>query len=254
MHFHPLPPLKMKKTPFSIPSFSTFALCFLLVGCSLFEAPEGPPGEQGPQGEQGIPGEDGATGPQGPQGEQGPQGAPGEDGEDGNANVLIKTITVTDQDYSDDYLSAKHSNNTLFFFPAKIAKINDPDITADIVANGMVLAYIRVPVGLGFEPSQWTNLPYTYRHLNQIYTANYSSAFSLNTFSLAFYFTRNTEGTMPNIRDWTVADNTIRYIIISGSAMAQMASSRLDFTNLEALEAYFAAEGLLDNGDITVRL
>ncbi|WP_162342887.1 collagen-like triple helix repeat-containing protein [Cyclobacterium salsum] len=238
----------MKKSLFSVPSFSIFLLCFLLIGCGLFEGPEGPPGDQGPQGEQGIPGEDGETGPQGEQGEQGPQGVPGEDGKDGvdgNANVLVKTITVTDQSYSDDYLSAKHSNNTLFFFPAKIAKIDDPDITEDIVANGMVLAYIRVPIGLAFEPSQWTNLPYTYRHLNQIYTGNYSSAYSLNTFSLAFYFTKNTEGTMPNIRDWTVPDNTIRYVIISGSAMAQMASSRVDFTNLEALEAYFAAEGLL---------
>ncbi|WP_162417950.1 collagen-like triple helix repeat-containing protein [Cyclobacterium roseum] len=236
----------MKKSLSSIPSFSIFVLCCLVLGCSLFEGPEGPPGDQGPQGEQGIPGEDGATGAQGPQGEQGPEGAPGEDGKDGNANVMVKTITVTDQSYSDDYLSAKHSNNTLFFFPAKIAKINDPDITEDIVANGMVLAYIRVPIGLAFEPSQWTSLPYTYRHLNQIYTGNYSSAFSLNTFSLSFYFTRNTEGSMPNIRDWTVPDNSIRYVIISGTAMARLASSRVDFSNLEALEAFLAAEGLLD--------
>lgn len=191
---------------------------------------------------------EGPTGPeglQGPQGEQGPEGTPGEDGVDGNANVLVKTITVTNQNYIDDYLSAKHSNNTLFFFPAKIANIEDPDITEDIVANGLVLAYIRVPIGLSFEPSQWTNLPYSYRHVNQIYTGNYSSAYSLNTFSLAFYFTRNMEGTMPNIRNWTVPDNSIKYVIISGSAMAQMSSSKVDIKNLEALEAYITSEGLL---------
>ncbi len=197
------------------------------IGC---EGPEGPTGPGGPQGLQG---------------EQGPEGTPGEDGVDGNANVWVKTITVTDQDYIDDYLSAKHTDNTLYFFPAKIAKFEDPDITEDIVANGFVLAYIRVPIGLGFEPSQWTILPYAYRHINEIYTGNYSSAYSLNTFSLAFYFTRNMEGTMPDIRDWTVPDNSIKYVIISGSAMTQMASSNVDFKNLKALEAYMASEGLL---------
>lgn len=193
----------------------------------------------------GCEGPTGSEGLQGPQGEQGPEGTPGEDGVDGNANVLVKTITVTNQNYIDDYLSAKHSNNTLFFFPAKIANIEDPDITEDIVANGLVLAYIRVPIGLGFEPTQWTNLPYSYRHVNQIYTGNYSSAYSLNTFSLAFYFTRNMEGTMPDIQNWTVPDNSIKYVIISGSAMAQMSSSKVDIKNLEALEAYITSEGLL---------
>lgn len=193
----------------------------------------------------GCEGPTGPEGPQGPQAEQGPEGLQGPPGEDGNANVLVKSITVTNQNYIDGNLSAKHTNNTLFFFPAKIANIEDPDITEDIVANGLVLAYIRVPVGLSFEPSQWTNLPYTYRHLNEIYTANYSSAYSLNTFSLAFYFTRNTEGTMPDIRNWTVPDNSIKYVIISGSAMGQMTRSKLDFKNLNALEAYMASEGLL---------
>lgn len=207
-----------------------FLLLFLINACSLFEGPEGPQGEPGPQGEQGPMGEEGEPGPA---------------GEDGNANVMIKTIPVTNQDYMDDYLSAKHTNNTLYFFPAKIANIDDPDITEDIVANGLVLAYIRVPVGIGFEPGQWTNLPYTYRHINEIYTANYSSAYSLNTFSLAFYFTRNTEGTMPDIRNWNVPDNSIKYVIISGSALAQMVSSKVDYKNLKALEAYLAGEGLL---------
>lgn len=193
----------------------------------------------------GCEGPEGPTGPAGLQGTQGEQGADGPQGEDGNANVLVKTITVTNQNYIDDYLSAKHTNNTLFFFPAKIANIEDPDITEDIVANGLVLAYIRVPIGLGFEPSQWVNLPYTYRHINEIYTANYSSAYSLNTFSLAFYFTKNTEGTMPDIRDWNVPDNSIKYVIISGSAMAQIASSSVDFKNLEVLEDYLASERLL---------
>jgi len=229
-------------TLFSLSRICLLLLSLLVVGCSLLEGPEGPPGdpgEQGPQGEQGIPGEDGQAGPQGEKGE------PGQDGADGNANVLIKTVTIANDRYTDDILSAKHSNNSLFFFPAKIARITDPDITADIVANGMVLSYIRVPLGFAFEPSQWTNLPYTYRHLNQIYSANYSSAFHLNTFTVNFYFTRNTEGTMPDIRNWTVPTNTLRYVIISGSVMARMANARVDVTDLDALEAYLAAEGLL---------
>ncbi|MEX2511262.1 MAG: hypothetical protein WD398_00030 [Cyclobacteriaceae bacterium] len=243
-------------------------MIFLFNSCSLFEGPEGPQGEQGetgPKGEQGEvgpqgepgpegvqgrrgepgePGPQGERGSQGEQGRRGEQGEPGPPGEDGNANVLVKTITVTEEGYIDDYLSAKHSNNTLFFFPAKIAKIDDQDITQDIVDNGLVLAYIRVPLGLGFQPTQWVNLPYTYRHINQIYTGNYSSAFSLNTFTLAFYFTKNTEGTMPNIRDWEVPDNSIKYVIISGHVAARLSSARIDLTNLNAIEEFLSGEGL----------
>lgn len=239
----------MKPTLFSLPRIYLLLLAFLVAGCSLLEGPEGPPGDQGPQGEQGPPGEQGEQGIPGEDGQAGPQGEkgePGQDGADGNANVRIKTVTIANESYTDDYLSARHSNNTLFFFPAKIARITDPDITADIIDNGMVLSYIRVPLGLAFEPSQWTSLPYTYRHLNQIYTANYTSGFSLNTFTVNFYFTRNTEGTMPDIRNWTVPTNSLRYVIISGSVMARMANARVDVTDLEALEAYLATEGLLE--------
>ena len=223
---------------FSKKSLARYLLLFLFTGCSLLEGPEGPQGETGQQGEQGVPGE------RGPQGEKGDKGDSGEAGEDGNANVLIKTITVTNQHYADDYLSAKHTNNTLFFFPAKIAKIEDPDITEEIVENGLVLAYIRVPIGLAFNPTQWTDLPYSYRHLNQIYTANYSSAYSQNTFSLAFYFTRNTEGTMPNIRDWTVPDNSIKYVIISGNIAGRLSSARIDPSNFDAVVEFLKMEGL----------
>jgi hypothetical protein len=199
-----------------------FLLIFLIVGCTL---PEGP---EGPQGEQGLIGEKGET---------------GSPGSDGNANVLVKTITVTDQNYIDDYLTGKHTNNTLFFFPAKIAKIEDLDITEGIVNNGLILAYIKVPIGLGFEPSQWVSLPYSYTHQNEIYAGNYSSAHSLNTFTLAFYFTRNRDGTMPDIRNWVVPDNSIKYVIISGNVASQLSTSSIDLSNLNEVEEFLKLEG-----------
>lgn len=188
----------------------------------------------------------GCEGPVGPRGEQGPIGEKGETGStgsDGNANVLVKTITVTNQNYIDGNLSARHTNNSLFFFPAKIANIEDSDITEDIVNDGFVLAYIRVPVGLSFEPSQWANIPYSYRHLNQIYTVNYSSAYSLNTFTLAYYFTRNMDGTMPNIRDWVVPDNIIKYVIISGHVAKLLSNSNIDQSNLNDVEEFLKLKG-----------
>ncbi|MCC5930384.1 MAG: hypothetical protein JJU28_14145 [Cyclobacteriaceae bacterium] len=193
----------------------------------MFEGPEGP---EGPEGQQGPQGEQGQTGEQGPQGEK------------GNANVLVKTITITNQNYIDGNLSAKHTNNSLFYFPAKIANIQDTDITSDIVNNGMVLAYLRVPVGLSFEPSQWTPIPYSYRHLNQIYTVNYAMAYSLNTFTLQYFFTRNMEGTMPDIRNWVAPTNSIKYVIISGQSAGRLANSRIDLSDLEAVEEFFGID------------
>lgn len=220
----------MKSQPSIVHFVFVLLLMFLFGSCSMSEGPEGP---VGPQGQQGIPGDDG---------EKGDQGEPGDDGKDGNANVVVKTITVADEDYIDDYLSAKHTDNTLFFFPAKVANIEDTDITEDIVSNGTVLAYIEVPVGLGFSPTQWVSLPYSYRHINQIYTGNYSSGYRLNTISISFYFTRNMDGTMPDIRDWTVATNSIKYVIISGNDAAKMSNAKVDLGNLRAVEEYFGLD------------
>jgi hypothetical protein len=226
-----------------------FLILFLISGCGMFEGPEGPIGEQGPVGEQGPEGEQGPQGEQGPDGPQGrpgndgTQGPPGEKGEAGNANVLVKTITITNQSYTDGNLSAKHTNNSLFYFPAKIANIEDSDITSDIVENGMVLAYLRIPVGLSFEPSQWTTIPYSYRHLNQIYTVNYNSSYSLNTFTIQYYFTRNMAGTMPDIRNWVAPTNNVKYVIVSGHIAGRLASSRIDLSDLHAVEEFLGIEG-----------
>ena len=84
-------------------------------------------------------GEDGAIGPQGPQGEQGPQGAPGEQGEQGEtgtANVIYSDWIESELD--DDIIATGSGFD-----------IDVPDLTQEIVNEGVVLVFGRNVPGLG---------------------------------------------------------------------------------------------------------
>lgn len=96
------------------------ALCFASLLLSNCDGDTGPEGLQGPQGEIGS---------------QGPQGQPGNDGRDGNANIIsspwffINPWEGTAKNYS--YLKSA------------------PEVTQEIIDNGVVLAYTKLAGGGG---------------------------------------------------------------------------------------------------------
>lgn len=68
-------------------------------------------------------------------GETGPQGPAGQNGADGNANVSSQTIKVSSSDWV-------LYNNTLGGLDW-VAQKYVPQITSDIISNGMVMVYMR---------------------------------------------------------------------------------------------------------------
>lgn len=251
--------------------------CFF-VSCNLFEGPEGqqgpegvqgeqgpqgergergeqgPRGEQGAQGEQGPRGERGPQGPQGPlgqqgpqgeQGPQGPQGPQGDPGADGIIQIISKTITLTNADYANGTYGVMTTTGNLQMnsILAKVATIDDPAITQDVMDNGMVLVYMRVPVNSQFNQSMWTGLPFHYQGLEgavTVYHRNYNFGYYLNKLSIAYYFSRNYEGNIPVVYNVTVPTQTYRYLIISGQIAGRLASARIDLSNIDAVEAFLS--------------
>jgi hypothetical protein len=83
-------------------------------------------------------------------GPRGPQGPPGQDGRDGNANVFSINYEVLIEDWYD-----VGTPGTDEFFLA--VDLDVPEITSDIVENGVVLVYYRADLN-----SPWLFLPYTF--------------------------------------------------------------------------------------------
>lgn len=112
------------KTIKVIGSMLALSVVIALGACSAEDGQDGAIGPQGPQGEQG---------PQGPQGDQGDQG---EQGETGTANVI----------YS-DWIDSELDNNIIATGAG--FDIDAPDLTQEIIDEGVVLVFGRNIPGIG---------------------------------------------------------------------------------------------------------
>jgi hypothetical protein len=207
-------------------------LCSLLVIASC-EGPAGPEGPQGPAGLQGEPGVQGETGEQGPP------------GEDGNANVIVKTITLTNENYVNGFYSVKTGATSSMGVQARLAHIDEPDITTDIENNGLVLAYIKVPIGLSALNTQWHPLPFRPTSFNGVYFMNYTYAYYEDRITFYLYFTQNRDGTVPSINNFNVPSQDYKYVIISGSVAGKMNNQNIDIENVLEVDKFLRTSGLL---------
>lgn len=148
---------------------------------------------------------DGATGPQGPQGPagtdgiNGTNGTNGTNGANGNANVISKSA----QTVSFTYYAGKNAYD---------AYLSCPEITQEVVDNGVVLCYERV------APNQW--MPWN----ANIGTTYYIYNFKLGEIVLEY---RNTAGTTTN-----EGDKTMRFIIIPSQDIPKLPKDLSDFTEV----------------------
>jgi len=250
----------MKNPSLSLARLLIALIFFSNISCGLLEAPEGEQGPQGVQGEQGRQGEQGPAGPQGAQGQQGeagPQGTPGQQGAqgvqgekgdpgaDGVIKMKAKVITLTNDDYVNGTYGVMTTTGNLSMnnILARVATIDDPDINTDVLINGMVLVYMRVPLNASFSSSKWTGLPFHFEGLagsGTVYSRNYNFGYYLNKLDISYYFARNYEGDIPSVYTVTVPTQTFRYLIMSGNVAGRLANARIDLNNMEAVEAFLS--------------
>ncbi len=173
-------------------SILALALTFIAVSCTK-EGPEGPAGATGPQGPTGATGATGGTGPQGPQGPAGPQGP---QGPAGTANVIYSSwftltgwhdSTMTDQGF------------------CKVDYKDAPGVTASIISNGVVLAYLA--------PSSSSTFAYPMPWIYTVSNPNLIVSYRPSVGRMVFYnlqINGGAGGIVPN------PSYVYRYIIIPG--------------------------------------
>jgi hypothetical protein len=194
-------------------------------GCKGDAGPTGPAGPAGPQGPTG------ATGPQGPVGPAGPQGPTG------NANVKATIVTVTNSQWlwNSLYSFTTASGSTTSFF-TRYADITTPQITDDILTNGMVLVFFR-PFA---QSTDWVPLPYSFQAFGGQFYYNIVAVPTAGKIRLHYFWTPNgSAGTVPNnLSTYVIPDYTFKYVVVGGSALASMVSARVDLNSYEAVMGF----------------
>ena len=157
---------------------------------------------------------EGPVGPAGPQGPEGPSGPQGPAGEDGTAGTIVREVTLGNDDYSDGEITLKIGNGAYQNRPAKVAVIEDSAVTQQIISDGIVLVYMKHRNGE--EEDEWRPLPERFSSFDEVYHIVYNAGYSEGKIRFYYYFERNREGSIPDIRDAIVPDQTFRYVIIPG--------------------------------------
>ncbi len=182
---------------------------------------------------------------------QGPMGPVGPAGQDGNANVISKIIELTNDDYVNGYYSVKTGPSSSLGYQARLAHIDDDDITQEIAEDGLVIAYMKVPVGLSSSTMQWHPLPFSLLSFGGVYYTNYAYTYLEGRITFYFYFQRNYEdGTMPGISGYSVPAQEYKYVIISADGVSTMESLMIDTNDAEEVDRYLRESGIFNNDEV----
>lgn len=184
----------------TIKIFSSAIIMATILLMNACKGPQGDVGPQGPKGDTGATGATGATGPAGPKGDTGATGGGG--GNTTSSNIYYSDwLTVTFVGSSDNYS----------------ATINAPKITQEILNKGTVLTYA------------WSNItgnviPLPYAAING--TTRTTVVYTLGKVLLGATFDASAQ--------------KYRYIIIPpGTNIGSGRKSSVDYSNYEAVKAYF---------------
>jgi len=154
-------------------------------------------------GKDGINGQDGTPGAQGPV------------GQDGNANVVSKTFTATQISWTD---------KTIYGTNYKVATLNMPEITQNIIDNGAVLVY-----GGFFWESPWSALPISFFETGK--TSYYTYGIATGKVTLRVHNSTNAVPSTPGI--------PFRVVVIEGKAAGKARSNGVNLNDYEQTKAYF---------------
>ena len=211
------------------------------------QGPQGPAGVNGatgatgPQGPAGVNGATGATGPQGPQGPIGPQGPQGVTGATGTANVLSKTITLSNTDWGNNVrdIIFKNSLSSWIYHTARFVDISEPSITQSVIDNGLVLVYFTPDLEY---PNVYANLPFSILDYTQrafYYHVEFTTP-EPGKLRLLYYFSPNNAGdAVPEVAAYTIPTYKFKYVIVPGTVISSSATRNLDYKNLEAVSRAF---------------
>jgi len=190
----------------SILTRSTPAFLLLAVAIMGCEGPTGPTGPQGPTG---------AAGPEGPQGPA------------GSANVLSGTLATTDADWSTNtvqFFYQSSPNSGLGGKPARYLDLDIPELTASVVAGGVVLVWIEYsPM---HQPDSYSSLPYRFLPLSSTQAWTYALQIREGVARVMFFKEDLNDPTNFSLDPLTPAqaDRQFKWVIIPPAAASEARS------------------------------
>lgn len=152
----------------------------------------------------------GGTGPAGPAGPEGPAGR------DGNANVATDTLTLTSAQWlwQGQYTLTTPGGNVSWL--TRYADIARPDLTADVLARGVVLVYMQADATVA---DKWVPLPYQFLANTLNYYHNYVYEALEGKVRLHYFYTHNAANasTPPDLITVTLPTRKFKVTVIDGA-------------------------------------
>lgn len=171
---------------------------------------------------------------EGPAGPAGINGTNGVDGKDGNANVMsIKfTLTGAQWDYPGHY-AIDYGNNQVALQFSRTHSKDIPEITKDVIDNGLVLVYM-IPKGV----HNYMPLPLTAYVPNTDINHNFTYEFRQGNIRLHYYWTANSKGTVvPNTLETSLMPfYQFKVVIMTGPASSTLKKSGVNLKDPVAVE------------------
>ncbi|HEX6944394.1 MAG TPA: hypothetical protein VF128_15805 [Gemmatimonadaceae bacterium] len=150
------------------------------------------------------------------EGDAGPAGPPGEDGA---ANIASGTFTVAPSAYVNGFWHFPVDGGTQAN-PAKVATISIPAITSDILANGVVLVYLRIPSTPVGAADQWTLLPFHQGGFGGGYLVSIKAGVKAGEIRIGYSHETTGPTTAPNVYTATLPTYEFRWVAIEGTVGA----------------------------------
>jgi hypothetical protein len=212
----------MKRLP-HLSIFFLLAVTLSLTGCSKSSGPVGPAGAQGSTGAAGV------------------QGSPGPEG---NANVQVKTLSVTNAQWlwnANYEFQTSPGSYTEYFTRYYDAAFSE--VTQGILDSGMVLVYF-IPNTIDND-NQWAPLPYQFTDESGYF--NYEMAFETmpGKVRLHFFFVPlNASATIPTLSTYDIVTYKFKMITLSGSVVTSMNKAHVNWNNYAAVSNFISTAGL----------
>ena len=165
-----------------------------------------------------------AVGILGCEGETGPVGPVGPPG---SANVTSGTFTIAPNAYSNGFWFMPVDGGTQAN-PAKVATVPVPGITSELVDNGAVLIYLRVPSTPTGASNQWTLLPFHQGGFGGGYLVSIKAAVSAGQVRIGYAHETTGNTTAPDVYSIIMPTYEFRWVGIHEVPDAALAQLQLD--------------------------
>ena len=167
---------------------------------------------------------------------QGPQGPMG------NANVLEKTISVTNAQWlwNSQYVFQTSTTSYTEYF-TRYVDCAFTALTTGILDSGMVLVYFTP--NTSNNTNQWVPLPYQFTDGSDNFNYEISYETNVGTIRLHYFFVQtNPSATIPVLSSYAIATYQFKFVAVSGNVTTAMKKRGINFGDYGAVSGFIGQQ------------